>query len=97
MCEGILLSHSKEQNNAICRNVDDLEIIILSEVRERQIPYDIASMQNLKYGTQEHIYKAKTDSQIWRTDVVATGGGGGGLDWEFGISRCKLLHREWIP
>ena len=20
----------------------------------------------------------------------------GGLDWEFGISRCKLLHREWI-
>ena len=18
------------------------------------------------------------------------------MDWEFGISRCKLLHREWI-
>ena len=21
---------------------------------------------------------------------------GGGMDWEFGISRCKLLHIEWI-
>ena len=19
-----------------------------------------------------------------------------GLDWEFGVSRCKLLHLEWI-
>ena len=24
------------------------------------------------------------------------GRGGGGMDWEFGISRCKLLHIEWI-
>ena len=23
------------------------------------------------------------------------GGAGGGKDWEFGISRCKLLHIEW--
>ena len=22
--------------------------------------------------------------------------GGSGTDWEFGISRCKLLHMEWI-
>ena len=22
--------------------------------------------------------------------------GGGGMDWEFGVSRCKLLHIEWI-
>ena len=21
---------------------------------------------------------------------------GGGMDWEFGVSRCKLLHIEWI-
>ena len=21
---------------------------------------------------------------------------GGGMDWEFGISRCKLLYIEWI-
>ena len=22
--------------------------------------------------------------------------GGGGIDWEFGINRCKLLYIEWI-
>ena len=24
------------------------------------------------------------------------GGWGTGKDWEFGVSRCKLLHTEWI-
>ena len=24
------------------------------------------------------------------------GGGGSGMDGEFGVSRCKLLHLEWI-
>ena len=23
-------------------------------------------------------------------------GGGSGMDWEFGVSRCKLLHLGWI-
>ena len=43
-----------------------LEIIILSEVkseRERQIPYDITYMWNLKYDTNEPIYETETDSQ----------------------------------
>ena len=43
----------------------DLEIIILSEVnqKERQIPYDITYMWNLKYDTNELIYETETDSQ----------------------------------
>ena len=29
--------------------------------------------------------------------MVAKGGGRGSeIDWEFGVSRCKLLHLEWI-
>ena len=28
--------------------------------------------------------------------VVAKGEGGGGMDWELGISRCKLLYTGWI-
>ena len=29
--------------------------------------------------------------------VVAKGEGvGGGMEWETGVSRCKLLYREWI-
>ncbi len=23
-------------------------------------------------------------------------GGGSGMDWEYGVNRCKLLHLEWI-
>ena len=42
-----------------------LEIIILSEVsqKEKQIPYGIIYMWNLKYDTNEPIYEAETDSQ----------------------------------
>ena len=43
-----------------------LEIIILNKSeKERQIPY----MWNLKYHTNEPIYKAETDSQTQRTDL----------------------------
>ena len=31
--------------------------------RERQIPYDITYMRNLKYGTNEPIHKTEIDSQ----------------------------------
>ena len=33
---GILFGHEKEQNNAICNNMDGLEIIILSEVSQKE-------------------------------------------------------------
>ena len=42
----------------------DLEIIILSEVSQRQILYDIAYILCLKSNTNESIYKTETDSQI---------------------------------
>ena len=32
--------------------------------RERQIPYDVTYMWNLKYGTNESTYKIETD---WQT------------------------------
>ena len=31
-----------------------------------------------------------------RTCGCQGGGGRGGMDWEFGVNRCKLLYREWI-
>ena len=46
------------------------EILILSKSnRERQIPHDITYMWNLKYGTNEPIYRTEIDSQTWRTDL----------------------------
>ena len=37
------------------------------------MPYDITSMLNIKYDTNELIYETETDSQTYRTDVVAKG------------------------
>ena len=76
MCNGILLSHLKEWNSAVCSNIGDPSdyhmVIILSEVsqRERQISYDITYMWNLKYDTNELIYKTDTDSDIENKPVV---------------------------
>ena len=72
----------------------DLEIIILSKVsqKEKDILYDTTYMWNLKYDTNELIYKTETDSQ--RTDLwlLRGRGSGGGMDWEFGIDIYTLLY-----
>ena len=54
-------------------------------------------MWNLNYGTNEPIYKTEADSQTENGHVVAKGKGrGSGMNWEFGVGRCKLSHLEWI-
>ena len=65
--------------------------------KERQIPHAITCMWNLKYGTDEPMYRIETDSQTWREDLQQPGEeGGSGMDWEFGVGRCKLLHLERV-
>ena len=44
--------------------------------REREIPYDITYIWNLKYGTNEPIYKTKTDHGHGEQTCVCQGGGG---------------------
>ena len=47
----------------------DLEILILSEESQKiQISYNITLRWNLKYDTNERIYKTETDSQILKTN-----------------------------
>ena len=58
--------HKKEWNNAICSNMDGLRDNYTKwskSERERWIPYDITYVWNLKYDTNEPIYKTETDSQ----------------------------------
>ena len=62
----------------------DLEIIILSEVRQRQIPHDIIYMWNLKYDTNELIYETEIDAQTQRTHLWLSNTGVGGRDG-FGV------------
>ena len=53
---GMLPSHKKEWNNAICSNMGptrDYHTKWSKSERERQIPYDITYMCNLKYDTND--------------------------------------------
>ena len=46
----------------------DLEIIILNEVRQRQIPYHLHVESN-KNDTKKLIYKTETNSQISKANL----------------------------
>ena len=48
--------------------------------------------------TNEPVCETETDLQTDRADVwlPRRRDGRGGMDWEAGIRRCKLLRREWI-
>ena len=55
-------------------------------------------MWNLKHDTNEPIYKNRNrlmDIQN-RLAIAKVEGIRGGMDWEGGVSRCKLLYIEWI-
>ena len=63
---GILLRHKKGWNNAICSYMvgpRDYHSKWSKSDRERQMPYDITYMWNLKYEMNELTYKTETDSQ----------------------------------
>ena len=54
----------KRMNNAICSDMMDLEMIILSEISQmRKISYGITYMWNLKNNTNELMYKTEIGSQ----------------------------------
>ena len=47
--------------------------------------------------TQTHLQNKKRLTHIENRFVFAKDEGRGrGVDWEFGISRCKLLYKGWI-
>ena len=58
----------------------NLEMIIVSEVSQRQISYDITYMWNLQSGTSEFTYKTETDSQTQKTNLWLPKGKGAGRD-----------------
>ena len=92
---GILLSYKKEQNNAICSNMNgprDCHSEWSKSDRERQTSHDIAYMWNLKQW-----YKwTYLQSRNWVTDVEnklkGYQGGKGGDKLEDWISLYTLLY-----
>ena len=91
----ILLSHIKNKRMLFAAAWMQLEMIILIKVSQNEkdkTPHGITYTWNLKYSTNEPIYKTERDSMT----VVAKGEEGwGGKVSEFGISRCKLLYIGW--
>ena len=58
---------------------------------------DITCMCNLKYDTNELIYKTETDSQTENNLQLPKGKGGrGGINQEFGINKYMLLYLKSI-
>ena len=54
-------------------------------------------LENLKYSINEPIYKTETDHGLGEQTCLPGGEGGRSeMDEEFGVSRYKLLHLEWI-
>ena len=80
--DGILLSHKKEWNNAICSNVDgprDCHTEWNKSDKERQISYDTIYMWNLKKNSINKVIHVKNN-------LMVTGGMGekdklGSWDW----------------
>ena len=72
----------------------DLEIIILSEVSQKEKDkYMISLLCGIENMMQMNLGNRNRISVVGNRLVVAKGEGSGrGLDWEFGISRCKLSY-----
>ena len=94
----IILCHKKEWHNAICSNMEGpSDDHTKWSKSERQISYDITHMWNLKYDTNEPVYKTELARRHREQTCGCQGGGGrGGMDWELEIHRRKLLYREWV-
>ena len=58
---GILLSHKKEQNNAICSNMDGPRDCHTEWSQAKTMLYDVTYMLSLKNNTNESIYKMEID------------------------------------
>ena len=80
---GILLSHKKEWNNAICSNMDgprDYHTKWSKSDRERQISYDITYMWNLKKWYKWTYLQNRNRLTDIENKLMVTKGEGGGKD-----------------
>ena len=61
--KGVIYPVFHSGNNAICSNLDGPSHDYAKSETERQIPYDITYIWNLKYDTNELIYEIELNSQ----------------------------------
>ena len=92
----ILLDHKKEQNNTICSNMDKPRDYCMKGTkldRERKIPNAVIYMWSLNYDTVELFMKQKqTQTHKIRFWLPKGREVWGGINYEFCISRYKILY-----
>ena len=74
------------------------EIIILSEISQKENDNDIPYMWNFKYDTNEPIYETETESQTKRTDLWLPRERGPGEGWSgrLGLAYESFYNIEQI-
>ena len=70
----------------------DPKMIILSELNQTEKDKYCIYMWNLKYDTDELICETNRLTDLENRLVLAKVVDASRMDWEFGISRCKLLY-----
>ena len=61
------------------------------------MPYDITYIWNQIYNSNGPTSTEKEHTVLENRPVVAKAEGGvSGMDWEYAVDRCKLLHSAWI-
>ena len=76
-----------------------LETLILSEVcqKEKDKYHMVSLMESNIWHKRIYLQnRNKLMNMEYRLEVAKEYAGRSGMDWEFGVSRCKLLHLDWI-
>ena len=68
-----------------------LESIRLSEINQKEKDKYITYVWNLKYDTNKLIHNTDIENRL-----LVVEGNGRGMDWQFGVSRCKLVNIRWL-
>ena len=77
----------------------ELEILILSEVsQEEKDKYHMLLTCGNQKMEQMYLSTEQKQTQGHRKQTCVCQGErtGSGMDWKFGVSRCKLLNLDWI-
>ena len=89
----VQLDHEKEWNNAICSNMDRLRAAKWRKKKANIVWYHLSvesqMWQKWTYLQNRNWLRNKEQTCGCQGEMY-----GGEVDWEFGLSRCKLLHGE---
>ena len=90
---GILLSHRKERNSAICRHVNRPRDCHTERSKSEREKYRIISLicGIQKNGTDEQLQSRNRDTDVENKLMYTKGGRGSGMNWEIGIYIYTLV------